>query len=282
MTKIIPFWMLPSSWFLHGKDWQIGYTKYYYTGEELDNKLNIIENAGNNFNYLSKENDIQYKYNRKTLYEYEKEKLYLDYNFKKTSKKQYDISLLELGFNHGIIDEQEYELEKINCEIKSKNSVEYKKSILQHELKFDIISREEYDYNILDFIYDKNSYDWRKAKIDLDLKYGKISEQKWNNADATIRGEPYFEVISGKFETKDNESASTGMFAFEYDYNSIFVERLKEEGYTGYTDEQIVDEYFKELCKQLAYEEEIFEMTEPTFGPIIETEENKLGITRYS
>ena len=57
----------------------------------------------------------------------------------------------------------------------------------------------------------------------------------------------------------DNDNPRNG--AFELDWNEYFVEMLRGHGLTGDTDEEIVDQWFQDLCKQIAleqYDEEVF------------------------
>jgi hypothetical protein len=43
--------------------------------------------------------------------------------------------------------------------------------------------------------------------------------------------------------------------SFELDWNEIFVESLKKEGYEGLTADSIVNQWFMEVCRNVALEE---------------------------
>lgn len=79
----------------------------------------------------------------------------------------------------------------------------------------------------------------------------KKKEEKISEKDqATARGEPYVRVLSVDFE-KDNP----GNGYFELDWNELFVRKLIESGYTGESQEEIVDQWFTELCRNISAQE---------------------------
>ena len=68
-------------------------------------------------------------------------------------------------------------------------------------------------------------------------------------AAATKRGEPYVNIVSVEVDP-DN----IGQGAFELDWNDIFISKLLRAGYTGKTDEQIVDQWFQDVCRNVVLE----------------------------
>ena len=67
---------------------------------------------------------------------------------------------------------------------------------------------------------------------------------------ATEKKEPWVAVL----ETHVNKDNVRNGF-FELDWNEYFVVQLKSAGYTGATDEEIVDQWFNELCRNVGAEE---------------------------
>lgn len=67
---------------------------------------------------------------------------------------------------------------------------------------------------------------------------------------ATLKGEPYVSIVSVELD-QDN----IGNGAFELDWNDIFVARLIKAGYQGKTDADVVDNWFKTICKNILTEE---------------------------
>lgn len=75
---------------------------------------------------------------------------------------------------------------------------------------------------------------------------------------ATIAGEPYIEVLS-----MDIDDTNPGNGAFELDWNDIFVVRLIKAGYQGKNDQDIVDNWFKAVCRNIIQENFEQEQADP-------------------
>jgi hypothetical protein len=69
---------------------------------------------------------------------------------------------------------------------------------------------------------------------------------------ATENKEPYIAVVNTHVNT---ENVRNGFF--ELDWNEYFVLQLRTDGYTGDTEEEVVDKWFNELCRNLGTEEGI-------------------------
>lgn len=66
---------------------------------------------------------------------------------------------------------------------------------------------------------------------------------------ATEKGEPYINILSIEL---DPENIGNG--AIELDWNDFFVAKLIRSGYQGKTDEQIVDQWFQDICRHVVLE----------------------------
>lgn len=66
---------------------------------------------------------------------------------------------------------------------------------------------------------------------------------------ATKKGEPWFTIVDVEI---NSENPLNG--AFELDWNEPFVNMLRGHGLYGETDEEIVDQWFQDLCRQIAME----------------------------
>lgn len=67
---------------------------------------------------------------------------------------------------------------------------------------------------------------------------------------ATENKEPYVAVLDTKIN-KDN--VRNGFF--ELDWNEYFVLQLREAGYLGSTEEEVVDQWFQDLCRNIGKEQ---------------------------
>ncbi len=66
---------------------------------------------------------------------------------------------------------------------------------------------------------------------------------------ATKNGQPYVNILSIELDA-DN----VGQGAFELDWNEFFVAQLLRAGYAGRDDQQIVDRWFQDICRNVAME----------------------------
>jgi hypothetical protein len=66
---------------------------------------------------------------------------------------------------------------------------------------------------------------------------------------ATEAGEPWVSVLSMELE---KDTLDKG--AFELDWNDIFVAKLVRAGYQGKTDNDIVDQWFQAVCRNIVLE----------------------------
>lgn len=66
---------------------------------------------------------------------------------------------------------------------------------------------------------------------------------------ATEKGEPWVNIVS-----VDLDPENVGQGAFELDWNEFFVAKLIRSGYKGRDDQQIVDQWFQDVCRNVVME----------------------------
>jgi hypothetical protein len=82
------------------------------------------------------------------------------------------------------------------------------------------------------------------------FKKKKVEEPKKNAKEiATDNKEPYIAILSVEIDEKD-----PGNGAFELDWNEYFIAKLARSGYTGRDDEQMVDQWFQDVCRHVVLE----------------------------
>lgn len=64
--------------------------------------------------------------------------------------------------------------------------------------------------------------------------------------------EPYVEVI--KLSIPNPKDPTTGYF--ELDWNAAFIQSLRDAGYSGREEEEVVDQWFNELCRGVIADED--------------------------
>jgi hypothetical protein len=88
--------------------------------------------------------------------------------------------------------------------------------------------------------------------------------------EATRKGEPWVRVIDTKVNV---ENPRNGFF--ELDWNEHFIALLKSNGFKGDNDEEIVDKWFKELCKNILAEEGMDETRESGYINVVNINDAK-------
>jgi hypothetical protein len=101
------------------------------------------------------------------------------------------------------------------------------------------------------YIIEKVSDSDTKARklLDYKLKHKEISLDEFNKSTATLDDEPYIRVVNLEM---DPTSPSAGYF--ELDFNEHFVEYLANSGYDGVEPDEIVDNWFNDLCQNIVME----------------------------
>jgi len=79
---------------------------------------------------------------------------------------------------------------------------------------------------------------------------------------ATAKKEPWVTVLSVDIDPKD-----PGQGAFELDWNDFFVAKLVKAGYQGKNDQDIVDNWFRAVCRNVVLETYEQEQADPTNRP---------------
>lgn len=75
---------------------------------------------------------------------------------------------------------------------------------------------------------------------------------------ATENNEPWVSIIN-----VDLDPSNIGSGAFELDWNDKFVANLVRAGYKGKTDQQIVDQWFQDVCRNVVLENFEQEQADP-------------------
>jgi len=81
------------------------------------------------------------------------------------------------------------------------------------------------------------------------VKKTKAKPTKSEKETATAANEPWVSVLNMELE---KDSLDRG--AFELDWNDIFVAKLIRAGYQGKTDNDIVDNWFQDVCRNIVLE----------------------------
>jgi hypothetical protein len=116
---------------------------------------------------------------------------------------------------------------------------------LDIKLAYDQIDDEAYEYACADLIED--SLERELQRLEIDREYTVMTDTEYEKKQATIKCEPWVSVID--LNVRDE----TGNF--ELDWNDYFVQELKEVGFKGASDEDIVNAWFSRICRDIAISE---------------------------
>lgn len=142
-----------------------------------------------------------------------------------------------------------YELDRKLAELNNDDPVKRSVEITKIDAKHNKISQYDCDISIAEKTL--TGVDLAVRKLEIDLDHGKIDERQFAKDSATARGEPYIAVVESEYRPEDDIS---GLY-FEFDWNEKWIETLIQHGYTGFNEEQIVQEWFKDLCRSVILED---------------------------
>lgn len=88
------------------------------------------------------------------------------------------------------------------------------------------------------------------AVLTIKLKHEEISQAAYDKAVATIRKEPWVNVV--KMGVNPTNVAAG---FFELDWNDEFIAMLHENSYVGQSDEEVVNKWFNDVCRTVLIQE---------------------------
>ncbi len=139
------------------------------------------------------------------------------------------------------------------------------------------ITEYEYDIECLQFT---DEADREIARLDIEFKHNKIVERVYNLERATLKEEPYVAVINSEYNPKEGMN---GLY-FEFDWNQLWIEYLRLNGYTGLTDELLLEQWFTDVCRSVVNESPDDDSADVPFnsGRVIKRVRREGGKTEYS
>jgi len=153
------------------------------------------------------------------------------------------------------IAKAEYELTGFNLDVKlltinrdQYSQKEFDTRMIDILFKYGKLTKAEHLRELAGLIEDTKTKEL--ALLELDFKEGKITDTEYQKQTATNKGEPWVTVLNLGFS---GAKALEG--SFELDWNEFFVENLRSKGYVGPTDDSIVNQWFMEVCRNIAMEE---------------------------
>lgn len=150
---------------------------------------------------------------------------------------QYNLDEAAIAYKYGKYDPYEYDC-KVH-ELKKELTTE---KLLEIKLKHAMISDYDYHKSIANLIADVTAKELELIRID--HEYDKITKAEYEKAKANIEKEPWIDIVDHGF---DKSKGLNGVY-FEFDWNDYWIQYLTMNGYSGQTEEDIVEAWFKDVC----------------------------------
>ena len=83
------------------------------------------------------------------------------------------------------------------------------------------------------------------ALLEVEHSFAKIDDISFHKQRALLKNEPWIGIVNSGF---DPEQGVDGVF-FEFDWNQQWIDYLRNNGYSGRADEQVIDEWFSDVCR---------------------------------
>lgn len=163
------------------------------------------------------------------------------YWFKNKNSKEYQLDKLQYEKDSKNLSDYEYELAILNLDFKSDAEKKLDNYILRlNELNFKYNKIDEYTYTIKNLIVlEKDELEFKKKELEIKYTYNEIKEIDYLKEKATLNNKPFVALRPNYEETEGDD------FYLEIECNDIFIDKLKKQGYTGDTKEELLDQWLK-------------------------------------
>lgn len=168
---------------------------------------------------------------------------------------------LEQQWKYGQISTYEYEMGDLDlrfCSPELRETDEYKLNKLKIQREWMVISESEYEIQTFDIVNkNKTPRERELAALDVRLKHNEIDQATYEVDKAQLEGRALGMV---RLIYDENEDPENGYF--DVRFNKLFVNKLREKGFQGENDNQVVDnwvmtQYYNIANKQATEETEI-------------------------
>ena len=132
---------------------------------------------------------------------------------------------------------------------------------LNESYNHNLISTEEYKSRLkfldidrwITLLDDKEKY---KYNLETKLSSGKIRKEEYDKEILTLEGKPYIGITNIEFDPENG-------IGMEFDWNDYFIEELKENGFTGNTDQDLINDWYNSFCAMVASQSDKVILTDP-------------------
>lgn len=149
---------------------------------------------------------------------------------------------LDIDLKYGRIDAHEHDMKLLG---KTPSKIEVAEVNLRHGL----IDQYEFDKTVA--MQTEDEQQRQIALLEVEAKHGNKTAQEVEKEIATIRGEPWVGMIESKY---DAEYGAEG-FRIKLDWNDHWISLLRRSGYEGFSDDDIIKQWFADVSREAEEEE---------------------------
>lgn len=200
--------------------------------------------------FMPKESDTYRKAKLEYYYSGEELERRLIEEFNQPGSQEFRLQKLEHDLKWERISHLEYEKRKLEI-LHDMSSKEYRIGMLRLKRIVGEISEYDLKVAILKEEYHENSETFKLKLLDVEREFDKITQLQYEKDKATIQGTPFFKIVDGRVVGHPGD----GGIEFEFEWNDYFINELREAGWEGITDDQVVENWFSDACRQIASEE---------------------------
>jgi hypothetical protein len=156
-----------------------------------------------------------------------------------------DVAQLDIKKKYNVLEPLDYLIAQADVQLKYSKITrdEYNVKLLDVKLSTGTITQKEYDMEIIELMPDSD--DKRLKAIEFAYRYEEITQQEYSKEIFTLRKEPWIDLdVVLNPETNEVE--------FVFDYNEYFWKKLKAEGHPGNDEEEIIDNFVRDMGRKLA------------------------------
>ncbi len=125
----------------------------------------------------------------------------------------------------------------------SGNDLEIKLNEINFE--YQIISEYDYEKKSIELTSD-DELDKTVRLLQLDIDHNLIDPLKGDKEIANALKQPWVKVINDNLDLTDGPNG----YYMEFDWNDHWIAKLRDHGYTGISDEEVMEKWFSDVCRQ--------------------------------
>lgn len=149
-----------------------------------------------------------------------------------------------------------YELEGYDLEVRlaqiEKSGKDLERELADIDHRHELLTEYEWMKRHIEIETEAKSVDRQVELLKLDIEFNKIEKREGEKKIADLLGEPWVGIVDEGLNPADGPNG----FYFEFDWNDKWIEQLRAAGFTGVTDEEIMEEWFTAVCRDQVHSPE--------------------------